>query len=203
MDCFTVLTCADPALEGRTIGELARGREPGRIIDAVYEASYDTVFDILVDDPEATWASTIDKREYGALSVFLSHPAAMPCTDVGALPAASSGQHGVPPIAYGLYPHYFREFVRERKALTLEEAVQKATSIPAQRVLGLEDRGVIEEGAYADLVVANMDTLCERGDFLEPARSPEGIECVFVNGTLVFEHGKHTGHRPGRVLRRS
>jgi N-acyl-D-amino-acid deacylase len=203
MDCFTVLACADSALEGQTIGELARKRRPKRIIDAVYQASIETVFDILVDDPHATWALTIDKREYGALSVFLNHPAGMPCTDIRALPAASPREYGVPPIAYGLYPHYFRKFVKDSRALNLEEAVQKATSIPAQQVLRLEDRGVVKEGAYADLVVLDVEALRETGDFLHPARSPEGVEFVFVNGAAVVDNGEHTGQRPGQVLRRT
>ena len=110
---------------------------------------------------------------------------------------------GVPPIAYGLYPHYIRQFVKEKGVLSLEEAIRKATSVPAQEVLGLEDRGVIREGAYADVVLFDLERIREGGDFLEPARPPEGIEHVLVNGTVIYERMAHTGERPGKVLRQS
>jgi N-acyl-D-amino-acid deacylase len=208
MDCFKVLRCKNKAYEGKTIGQIARDRQPDNIIQAVYDASVETVFDILSEDPDATWADIIDKREHGALSVFLDHPAGMPCTDVSALPAAPSRQegtllYGVSPTAYGLYPHYLRLFVKEKGVLSLEEAVKKATSVPAQEVLGLQDRGVIKEGAHADIVVFDFEQLKEGEDFLEPAQPPRGIEHVLVNGTVVYERMTHTGERPGKVLRRS
>jgi N-acyl-D-amino-acid deacylase len=131
----------------------------------------------------------------------------MPCTDVGALPAQPPPREGLyprgtSPTAYGLFPHYLRTFVVEDKVLTLEEAVHKATYLPAQEVLGLSDRGVIQEGAYADLVVLDLGRLQEGTDFRHPAQPPQGIDYVLVNGTVVCERGVHTGQRPGMVLRR-
>ena len=208
MDCYEVLRCKHKAYEGRTIGEIARERKPHNIIEAVYEASIEAVFDLLAEDPDTTWALTIDKREYGALPVFLKHPSGMPCTDVAAFtarPSPKQGMYGtgVPPIAYGLYPHYIGTFVKEKGVLSLEEAIRKATFVPAQEVLGLEDRGVIMEGAYADILLFDFERIKEGGDFLEPSRPPEGIEHVLVNGTVVYEKMVHTGERPGRVLRHS
>ena len=81
--------------------------------------------------------------------------------------------------------------------------VRKVTSFAAQEVLGLEDRGVLREGAYADIAVFDFDTLEGSNDFLEPARPPKGIEYVLVNGAVVYEDLAHTGKRPGKVLRRS
>jgi N-acyl-D-aspartate/D-glutamate deacylase len=206
MDCIVIVRCANDAYVGRTIGELAREREPGSILRAVYDASLDVLFDLLVEDPETTCADYVDKREHGALSVFLAHPAGMPCTDVGAFPAQLpplSGiyQRGVSPTAYGLFPHYLRTYVVEQGVLRLEEAVRKATSLPAREVLGIADRGIIEQGAYADLVVFDLQTLHEWNDYREPARPPEGIVRVLVNGTVVYDGQAHTGARPGRVLR--
>lgn len=211
MDCFQVLRCQNKAYIGKTIGEIARQRRPDSIIDAVYEASVEAVFDILIEDPDTTWVMIIDKREYGALSAFVKHDAGMPCTDVMALPATPTQDtqkyfrpgRGLPPIAYGLFPHYLRLFVKEQGVMSLEEAIKKATSVPAQQVLGLKDRGVIKEGAYADLVVFNIDTLQEGNDFLAPTRPPQGIAHVLVNGTVVYEKMAHTGARPGKVLRHS
>jgi len=208
MDCYKIIECKNKSYEGRTIGEMARERRPDSIIEAVYEASLEVIFDMLVEDPDATWALIIDKREYGALATFFKHPAGMPCTDVQALPAApkrttTTYGRGIPPIAYGLFPHYLRTFVKEKGVLSLEEAIKKATSVPAQEVLGLKDRGVLKEGAYADIVVLDFERLREGEDFMAPARPPEGIEHVLVNGTMAYENKAHTGKKPGKVLRRS
>jgi N-acyl-D-amino-acid deacylase len=131
----------------------------------------------------------------------------MPCSDVQAYPAQPIGQralygYGQAPIAYGLFPHYINHFVNETRALSLEEAVRKATSVPAQRVFHLTDRGLIRPGAYADVLVFDPQTIREGGDFMHPAGPPRGIEWVLVNGTVTYRHGAHTGARAGRVLRR-
>jgi N-acyl-D-amino-acid deacylase len=212
MDCIRIVRSQVAEAVGRTIGELARERSPHSIIEAVYESSWEAVFDLLVEDPDTTCADFIDKREHGALPVFLAHPAGMPCTDVGILPAqpqrtqrpALEGLYtrGVSPTAYGLFPHYLRTVVVEWGVLSLEEAVRKATSLPAG-VIGLKDRGRLAEGAYADVVVFDLGTLRENTDFRVPAQAPQGIRYVLVNGQVVCENGAHTGARPGKVLRHS
>jgi N-acyl-D-amino-acid deacylase len=208
MDCYTILECRLAGCSGRTLGEIVREREPNHVTRAVYDESLETLFDILAEDPDATWALTMDKREAGALPTFLRHPAAMPCSDVQAFagtgePSEALFGYGGAPIAYGLFPHYVKHFVRETGVLSLEEAIMKATSVPARRLLGLNDRGIIREGAYADLVVIDPETIGERGDFLNPALPPAGIHHVIVNGTPVWNGLSHTGSRPGRVLRRT
>jgi N-acyl-D-amino-acid deacylase len=90
-------------------------------------------------------------------------------------------------------------YVREKHWLTLPEAIRKMTSLPASRV-GWNDRGIIREGAYADLVLFNPETVIDRSTFASPFILPAGIEKVFVNGTLVWSSDKATGSRPGRVL---
>jgi N-acyl-D-aspartate/D-glutamate deacylase len=131
----------------------------------------------------------------------------MPCTDVGILPTQPPPleglyTRGVSPTAYGLYPHYLRTMVQEWGALSLEEAVRKATSLPAD-VIGLPDRGRLVEGAHADIVVLDLETLQENTDFRSPAQAPQGIRYVMVNGQIVCQDGVHTGARPGMVLRHS
>ena len=93
-------------------------------------------------------------------------------------------------------------YVRERKALTLEQAVRKATALAADHV-GLPDRGRLVPGAYADLVLFDPATVADRATTDEPHAVATGIERVWVNGTVVFEGGRATGARPGRVLRRA
>ncbi len=107
------------------------------------------------------------------------------------------------PTAYGLFPHYIREYIRERGVLRLEEGIRKATSVPAQEVLGLRDRGIIREGAFADILLLDIDELREWNDFRNPSRPPEGINYVLVNGSVVWEGGRHTGKMPGKILKRS
>jgi N-acyl-D-aspartate/D-glutamate deacylase len=210
MDCIQIVRSRAEEAVGRTIGDLARERSPHSILEAVYESSWEVLFDLLVEDPDTTCADYIDKREHGALPTFMAHPAGMPCTDVGILPAqpqrtqrpALEGLYtrGVSPTAYGLFPHYLRTTVREWGVLSLEEAIRKATSLPAG-VIGLRDRGRLAEGAYADVVLFDLEALQENADFRVPAQAPQGIRCVLVNGQVVCEDGAHTGARPGKVLR--
>jgi N-acyl-D-aspartate/D-glutamate deacylase len=93
------------------------------------------------------------------------------------------------------------EFVRQRELLGLEEAVRKMTSAPAAR-LGLADRGLLEDGHFADVVVFDPLTVRSNATYDEPRQYPTGIEHVVVNGTLVVDGGEHTGALPGRVVRR-
>jgi N-acyl-D-aspartate/D-glutamate deacylase len=92
-------------------------------------------------------------------------------------------------------------YVREKHWLTLPEAIRKMTSLPAHR-LGWTDRGIIRQGAFADLVLFNPDTVIDHSTFTNPFALATGIEKVFVSGTLVWDAGKPTGERPGRVLPR-
>ena len=92
------------------------------------------------------------------------------------------------------------QFVRDEALLSLEEAIRKMTSGPAAR-LGLRDRGVIREGAVADLVVFDPATVRATATYDQPRSFPIGIEQVIVAGTPVVADGVHTGATPGRALR--
>ena len=105
------------------------------------------------------------------------------------------------PRTYGSFPRILGQFVRDEALLSLEEAVRKMTSAPAAR-LGLRDRGVIRDGAVADLVTFDPATVRSNATYDEPRRFPTGIEQVIVAGTLVVADGVHTGATPGRSLRR-
>jgi N-acyl-D-amino-acid deacylase len=202
MDCYKIVTCKNKDYEGRVFGEICRERSPNSIINAVYHESVETLFDILVEDPDTTWALVLDKREYpGAIPVFLKHPSGMPCIDSGVVPAKIKGDFKPAPIYYGLFPLYIDTYVKQKGTLTLEEAIKKATFVPAQEVLGLRDRGIIQEGAYADIVVFDLETIKMTGDYVNPSSPPDGIEYVLVNGKIVYQDKKHTGERSGKVLR--
>jgi len=205
MDCFQIQTHKNPAYAGKTIGELARKRSPDNIKKAIYDESMNVLFDLLVEDPDATWADILDKREdVGSHRVFLKHRAGMPCSDVSCAPAKSEGGASLPgPGAYGLMPHYIYTQVKKSGSMSLEEAVMKATKVPAQEVLGLKDRGVLSAGAYADIVVFNFDKLDWAGDFIKPNVPPEGIEWVLVNGRVAYKDKAHTGEKSGKLIRHS
>lgn len=110
---------------------------------------------------------------------------------------------GLPhPRAYGTFPRVIAEYVLKRKAISLEDAVRKMTSWPAQR-MGLTDRGVIREGLRADLVVFDLETIKDQADWSNPMASPSGIGEVVVNGRIALSKGAPTGARSGQVLRHS
>ncbi|MFX1548486.1 MAG: amidohydrolase family protein, partial [Promethearchaeota archaeon] len=104
------------------------------------------------------------------------------------------------PRFYGTYPRILGKYVREEKLLTLEDAIRRMTSFPAQR-LGLKDRGLIKEGMAADVVVFDKNTVIDKATFKNPHRFPVGIKHVIVNGEVVVESEKQKLCLPGQVLR--
>lgn len=103
------------------------------------------------------------------------------------------------PRAYGNFPRLIARYVREKKVLSLEEAIRKMTSWPATR-MRLSGRGVIKEGAWADVVVFDYEKIQDRSTYEQPLLTPVGVDYVLVNGQLTIENGKHTGARAGKVM---
>jgi N-acyl-D-aspartate/D-glutamate deacylase len=117
-----------------------------------------------------------------------------------ALTAGGPDVLGLPhPRSYGTFPRVIAEYVRRRGVLTLPEAIRKMTSWPATR-MRLAGRGVIREGAWADVVIFDLDRIDDRATYEQPTLFPEGIDYVLVNGRVVIEQGRHTGEKPGMVL---
>ncbi len=104
------------------------------------------------------------------------------------------------PRAYGTYPRILGHYVRERGVLTLEDAVRKMTSAVASR-LSISDRGLLREGFMADVVVFDPSTVIDKATYTAPHQNSVGIESVIVNGVRVWADGRHTGAKPGRVVR--
>jgi len=105
------------------------------------------------------------------------------------------------PRFYGTYPRILGQYVRTKHLLTLEDAVRRMTSLPAQRV-GLKDRGILREGFYADIVIFDPERIIDRATFDQPAQFSKGIENVIVAGQIVVDSGELTSARPGKVLLR-
>jgi len=108
---------------------------------------------------------------------------------------------GLPhPRGFGNAVRVISKYVKERKVLTLEEAVRKMTSWPATR-MRLADRGVIREGMKADITIFDLNALDDRATYERPMEFPTGIEWVIVNGVVTIDRGRHTGAKAGQVLR--
>lgn len=163
------------------LGKL-RGKDP-----------YDATFDLLRDEENAVGMVDFYGTE-DHVKLFMKRPEMNVCTDglLGGKPH---------PRVYGAFPRVLGKYVREDKALTLEQAVYKMTGKPAA-TFNIKNRGQIKEGAYADITVFNPDTVIDKGTFTDPTQYPEGIEYVMVNGVFEVAGGKYTGRRNGTVLRK-
>ena len=190
-----------PGAAGKTVEALARqrGHDP-----------FDTYLDLIVENGHEAEA-IFDYIDEANIRILLQHPAVMICSD-GQVLAPYGFLNDPPPYSpcsYGEFPGVLERYVREEAVLTLEEAVRKMTSFPAQR-FGLYGRGVLRPGAWADVVVLDLERVRDRATNLfphtypfenYPHRYPEGIDMVLVNGVLVVAGGEHSGALPGRVLR--
>jgi N-acyl-D-amino-acid deacylase len=112
----------------------------------------------------------------------------------------SDGSDGHP-RKYGAFPRFFREYVREKKVMSLQEGVRKSSSLSAA-MLGLRERGTIAPGWFADIVVFDAPNFRDRATYEQPALFAVGVRYLLVNGVLAVENGRYTGATAGRVLRR-
>jgi N-acyl-D-amino-acid deacylase len=180
-----------PDLTGRAIADIAvaRGADP-------VETALDLILETQAQAEIVDFC--MDERDVAAI---LSHPRTIVATDMEALAAHGILSAGTPhPRAYGTFPRVLARYVREQGLLTWEEAIHKMTGLPAKR-LGLRDRGVVREGAWADLVVLNPNTVVDTATFTDPHRYPEDIHHVIVNGRVLVRDSVQTDELPGLVLR--
>ena len=130
----------------------------------------------------------------------MKHPATMIASD--ASPGIPTfGKDAPHPRAYGTFARVLGVYVREKHVLTLEDAIRKMSSFPAQR-MGIEDRGILRAGLKADIVVFDPATIIDKATFEKPHQYAEGVLAVIVNGRLTLSDGRMTGERAGRALRR-
>ena len=191
-----VVKSKSPGLDGKSIAQIAEERGVDQ---------WDTWFDVISEDPDTRGVTggvvTAPRRQQ-----YYTHPAGMLGLDTWSFD--ENYQQKNPPYGmrgintFSAYPLFFIKYVRDGGIMALEEAVQKTSTMPA-RVHNLEGRGVIEEGAHADIVLMDIPKLEVLGTELEPRRYPKGIKHVFVNGTAVVENERHTGTTSGQVLTRA
>jgi N-acyl-D-aspartate/D-glutamate deacylase len=137
------------------------------------------------------------------LDRILAHPLGMVCSDGGAFAIEGPTRRGSPhPRGLGSFPRVLGRYVRERKALTLEQAIHKMTALPASRI-GLGDRGRIATGLNADLVVFDPARVADGATFEQPFAYPVGVQAVVVAGGIAVQGTEQLDVRNGRVARPS
>jgi N-acyl-D-amino-acid deacylase len=184
---------ATPEHEGRTVAAIAadRGVTPSQaVVEILREAQ-----------GEADMILFMMSEENVALG--LRCPWVMIGSDGEGRAATGPYATGKPhPRNYGTCPRFLGRYVREERIVSLEEAIRRMTSLPARK-LGLRDRGLLQPGHLADVVVFDPATIADTATFADPHRYPDGIRWVLVNGQPVIAAGQHTGARPGRVVGRA
>jgi len=128
---------------------------------------------------------------------IMSHPQTMIASDGRLVKFGDAHPH---PRWYGTFPRVLGHYVREKKLITLEEAIKKMTSLPAKR-MGLEKRGVLVQSNIADIVIFDPSTVIDNATFEKPHQYPTGIRYVMVGGVAVVNNDVFTDERPGAVLR--
>jgi N-acyl-D-amino-acid deacylase len=177
-------------LTGKTLAEVARmrGKDPNEtIMDLVFEdrSRIGTVF-FQMDE------QNVKKQIRQPWVSFGSDAASMAPEGV----FLKSSTH---PRAYGNFARLLGKYVREEKVIPLGEAVRRLSGLPATN-LGLDHRGFIEQGMFADVVVFDPQTIADRATFEQPQQYSIGVRHVFVNGVQVLKDGEYTGGKPGRAL---
>jgi N-acyl-D-aspartate/D-glutamate deacylase len=196
------------------IGRVRGSREPGASPNRKYEGlrvaaaarqagkdPFDFVFDLLIEERGSVGCVYFIMDE-ADLALALKQPWVAVGSDGSAFATEGPLRAGVPhPRSFGTFPRVLGRYVRDLKVLSLEDAIRKMTSLPAS-ILGLEDRGAIKEGQWADVVIFDPATVADKATFEEPFQYPVGIDTVLVNGQIVLDEGRHTNARPGKVLKR-
>lgn len=177
----------EPAYDGMTIARIAelRGSDPET-----------TLMELLKADADTGGKSSV--LSFAMAEADIESIMAWPHTVIG-----SDGELAGPhPRGYGAFTRYLGHYIRERRVLSLEEGIRRITSLAAEQA-GIDRRGVIQAGNYADLVLFDPGQVSERATYEKPHLTSAGIDKVWVNGELVIDGGRATGKRPGLPIRRS
>jgi N-acyl-D-amino-acid deacylase len=182
----------DAAYEGKSIAEITASKSGAKTLDA----QIDTILDMI-----AQGGAQMVYHSMGPDDVerILKYPNTAVASDGGVREFGVGMPH---PRSYACNARVLAEYVRKRKVITLEDAVRRMTSLPA-RTFGFRDRGVIREGAAADILIFDPAKIEDKATFQQPHQYSEGFDYVLVNGTVVVDNGKLVDVRPGKILRRT
>ncbi|MFL5475882.1 MAG: amidohydrolase family protein [Gemmatimonadales bacterium] len=178
-------------LQGKTLGAIAREKRADPL---------DALLDLLIADRAFTSVAVFGMDERDVMLALQQPWVSINNDSEGTAPDGILGQEHPHPRAYGTFPRILRKYVREEKRLSLEDAIRKFSSLPAQR-MRIADRGVLKAGMWADIVVFDPDSVKDLATFEKPNQLSEGMRWVLVNGVPVVAEGKATGALPGKVLR--
>jgi N-acyl-D-amino-acid deacylase len=177
----------------RVIGQKSAGKNPAP--DPI-----DVLLDVILEQ-KGSVSTVYAHHTEPDMNLALQQPFTSIGSDGSALATEGILRRGNPhPRSFGTFPRVLGVYARDKHLITLEDGVRKMTSLNAAK-LGLRDRGILREGAFADITIFNPQTIADRATYEEPFQYPVGIEYVLVNGQVVIDQGKHTGARPGRALR--
>ena len=179
----------DPSMAGKNLAEVTASRK----LPVTLENAAETALWIVEQGGAQGIFHAIGEED---LQRILVHPATMIASDGE---VAIFGRNVPHPRSYGTFVRVLGVYARDKKLLSLETAVQKMSALPAQR-LGLADRGVLREGLKADIAVFDAARVRDTATFEKPHSYADGVTVVLVNGQVIFENGKMTTARPGRVL---
>jgi N-acyl-D-amino-acid deacylase len=182
-----------PEIQGRKIADLVREAGANPI---------ETVLDLLMQTPGYISAVNFAIGETDIAAVMRYPWTAIGSDGIATHPTGTAKNDQIHPRAYGTFARVLGRYVRELGVLTTAEAIHKMTGLPATR-LGLPDRGLLEPGYYADVVVYDPDVIADRATFAAPHQFACGIECVVVNGVVALDSGGPTEARAGTLLRRT
>ncbi len=195
-DWGRMLISANTAYKGLTVDRVLAARTKGKKTDLL-----DEFLDLLVEEGGSVPA-VYDHHTEKDMNLALTQPWCSIGSDGLALSTEGALRRGHPhPRSFGTFPRVLGVYVRERGLLRFEDAVRRMTSLSAAK-LGLQDRGLLRPGFYADLTLFDPERVIDRATYENPFQYSDGIEYVIVNGQLVLDRGKHTGARPGKALRR-
>jgi N-acyl-D-amino-acid deacylase len=174
------------------------GKRLADVVTATNKTAEDAVMDLLIAEGQRIGTVFMMMSEDN-VRLGIQQPWIKFGTDAGGVDpdSARSLTH---PRAYGTFPRVVGRYVRDERLLTLEDAVRKSTSAAATRLL-IPDRGVLRQGFFADIVLFDPATIVDRATFDAPHQLSTGVRHVLINGTFVVRDGRHTGAKPGRILR--
>ncbi len=181
---------SDPRYDGKTMADLARDRGMPNTVDTGVQLGIELQL-------AGGFSAIYHVMDEADVQRIMKHPLAMFQTDGDPVGYGEGFPH---PRSYGAFPRVLARYVRELKVLTLEDAIRRMTSMPAQQI-GQSERGFLREGMLADVVVFDPETIQDLATYIDPHRYSVGMRHVLVNGVPVIENRSLTGEKPGRVLK--
>ncbi|MHA1148689.1 MAG: N-acyl-D-amino-acid deacylase family protein [Promethearchaeota archaeon] len=187
----SILSCPNNTeIQGKVIYDVLKENYPNtKLLDAF--------LDLLRDEEGGIIITLVTKNEEKGMIPLFKQPYVAASSDGIVVVNPEQNEH---PRNYGTFPRVIQRWVREKGYISLELAIKKITSLPAE-IMRIKDRGVLKKGYKADIVIFNYESIKERGTLVQGRQFPEGIDYVIVNGQITAKYGKHLGTLAGRPLK--